>query len=397
MVAWAASLVLAAVIGAGLALLWVSSSTGGVGGVPLSLSANPTFARFVAVYEDIRQQTIWPNSSSTLLNGAINGMVGTLHDQFSNYLVPSQYQQLNQQLGSNFTGVGIELGETAGDHFRILAVFPGSPAKRAGLVANDQILDVNGRTVSGLSATRVAQEIRGRVDTVVSLTVDQGRQRKTVDLTRRVITLPTVYTTVLPHHVGYMAITEFGYNTGGQVLNGYRTLMHQHVRGILLDLRDNPGGDVAQARIASGAFVPKGVLATLVYKGGARVVIHSPGPGTRLPVVVMVNGDTASAAEILSAAIQQRHVGILVGTKTYGKGIVQDLEKLPGGAYLKLTVAKYLTPNGDYIEHKGLIPNVVVAEPATVVPSDNLSTDPQLARGYNLLLQRMKGESGSIK
>jgi carboxyl-terminal processing protease len=389
MVVWAASLCLAALVGAGVALVWVGGAAADMSGVPPSLSQSALFRRFVAVYEDIRQQTIWPNSSRTLLTGAINGMVGTLHDQFSDYLPPAQYAALNGELASDFTGIGIELGETAGKEFRILSVFPDSPAERAGLAAADQILRVNGRSVAGQSAAAVAAEIRGRVNTSVTLTVQDGGRRKTYRLTRQVIALPTVYTAVLPHHVGYMAITEFGYSTGRQVLQGYRTLMRQHVAGILLDLRDNPGGDVAQARIAAGAFVPKGVLATLVYKGGVRSVIDSPGPGTHLPVVVMVNGDTASAAEILSAAIQQRHVGILVGTKTYGKGIVQEVEALPGGAYLKLTVAKYLTPDGAYIEHRGLTPNIVVPEPAAVVPSDSLATDPQLRRGYDILLRRM--------
>jgi carboxyl-terminal processing protease len=392
-VVWIASLALAAAVGSGLTLIWLglpmASASATANALPPSLVHNAEFARFLAAYEDIRQETIWPNTPNQLINGAINGMVGTLHDQFSDYLPPQQYAQLNQELGANFTGIGIALGETSTGRFQIVQVFSGTPAARAGLAANDDIVAVNGKSVSGLSANTVASEIRGPAGSRLTLTVMADGRRRVVSLTRAVIDLPTVFTTMLPHHVGYMQITEFGYRTGPEVLAAYRTLLRDGARGLLLDLRDNPGGDLAEARIASGAFVPKGPLVTLEYKTGPRQVIDSPGPGTRLPVVVLVNGGTASAAEILSAAIQQRHVGILVGTRTYGKGIVQELQRLPGGAYLKLTIAKYLTPDGAYIEHKGLQPNVVVPEPADILPSDQPAQDPQLARAYALLLERM--------
>jgi carboxyl-terminal processing protease len=389
---WVASLILAALLGAAvtaLLLIVPLRTSAAVNELPASLAQNRDFARFLAAYQDIRQETIWPNTPDQLINGAINGMVSTLHDQFSNYLPPQQFAQLNHQLGANFTGIGIALGETAGGRFQIVQVFSGTPAARSGLKPLEDIVAVNGKSVTGESATQVSEEIRGPAGTRLTLTVERGTVRHVVHLKRAVIDLPTVFTRVLPHRVGYMEITEFGYDTGTQVLRAYRQLMRDRVQGILLDLRDNPGGDLAQAQQAAGAFVPAGKLVTLEFKSGPSQVLDSKGPGTTLPVVVLVNGDTASAAEILSAAIQQRHVGILVGTRTYGKGIVQQLQRLPGGAYLKLTIAKYLTPNGDYIEHKGLTPNVVVTEPVGVVPSDQLSQDPQLRRAYQILLRRI--------
>jgi carboxyl-terminal processing protease len=391
---WAVLLLAAAAVGSGATLAWLGVSwdvtaPSHANVLPPSLLYNRDFARFLSAYEDIRQETIWPNTPDQLINGAISGMVGTLHDQFSDYLPPTAYHQLNQELGANFTGIGIALGETARGGFQIVDVFPGTPAERAGLSAGDQIVAVNGHAVRGESADVVANEIRGPAGSALTLLVSAHGHERLVRLHRAVITVPTVFTTMLPHHVGYMEITEFGYHTGQQVLAAYRRLVRAGARGLLLDLRDNPGGDLAEARIAAGAFVPPGPLVTLVYKTGPRQVIDSPGPGTRLPVVVLVNGSTASAAEILSAAIQERHVGLLVGTRTYGKGIVQELQPLPGGAYLKLTIAKYLTPDGAYIEHKGLTPNVVVPEAPDVMPSDQPSHDPQLQRAYTLLLERM--------
>ncbi len=361
--------------------------------LPAGLVRNEDFQRFLQIYEDIRLDTIWPNTPNQLLTGAINGMVGTLHDQFSDYLSPSAMQALNQELGASFGGIGVVMDVNRQGQFVIIDVLSGGPARRAGVHANDVIVGVNGKSVRGESADQVAAEIRGRAGTPVTITLQRGSQTFSVTIRRAQINVPTVFTEMLPHHVGYMNISEFGYHTGPQVLSAYKKLRAEGARGILLDLRNNPGGDLAQCQIAAGAFVPPGPLVRLEYKNASLdETLDSPGPGTRLPVVVMVNGDTASAAEILSAAIQQRGVGILVGTRTFGKGIVQEIEPLAGGAYLKLTVAKYLTPNGDYIEHKGLTPNIIVPEPADISPSDVLSQDPQLARGYAILLQRMASQ-----
>ncbi|MGC8486859.1 MAG: S41 family peptidase [Clostridia bacterium] len=389
-----AAVVAAALMGSGLTVLVLhgrtTAASSQTAAVPASLTQNPDFERLLQVYGDIRTQTIWRNTPASLWTGAINGMIGTLHDQFSDYLSPAAMASLNQELGQSFGGIGVEMDVNAKGQFVVVAVFPHTPAARAGLKAGDIIVGVNGKNVTHETADQVASSIRGKVGTEVSVTVARGSRSLTFRVTRGEITAPTVFTKMLPGHIGYMNIAEFGYSTGGQVLAGYRQLIRQGARGILLDLRNNPGGDVAQCQIAAGALVPRGPLVTLKYKNPLQdETLNSPGPGTKLPVVVLVNGDTASAAEILSAAIQQRGVGILVGTKTFGKGIVQELEPLAHGAYLKLTVARYLTPNGDYIEHKGLTPNVVVPEPANVTPSDNPATDPQLERGYQILLARM--------
>ncbi len=389
-----AALIAAALVGSGATLLILQARAAPVSrplsSVPAGLAQSPGFQRLIQVYKDIRTQTIWPNTSGALFTGAINGMVGTLHDPFSDYLTPAQMAGLNQELGQSFGGIGVEMDVNATGQFQVVAVFAGTPARRAGVHAGDIIMAVNGRSVAGENADQVAASVRGRVGTTVVLTVTRGGRRLTFTLTRAQISAPTVFTKMLPGHVGYMDITEFGYHTGTQVLTAYHKLVQEGARGILLDLRNNPGGDVRQCQIAAGALIPPGPLVTLKYKNASQdVTLDSPGPGTRLPVVVMVNGDTASAAEILSAAIAQRGVGILVGTKTFGKGIVQAVEPLAGGAYLKLTVARYLTPNGDYIEHKGLLPNVVVPESKGVTPSSDLASDPQLRQGYQLLLQRM--------
>lgn len=388
--AWAAATGLLMAASSAATWLWVTGPAARASQVvPASMLNNPKFAQFVTVYRTIENHTIWQTSPSSLLSGAINGMVGTLHDQYSNYLTSSELQGLNQMLSPTFTGIGIEVS-VAGPPLRVEAVFPGSPAAKAGIRAGDEIVAVNGQSVTAVPPVVAVARLRGRAGTTVAVTVSQGGVSRTVRIERATIQLPTVFSRMLPGRVGYMAIADFGNDTGSEAQSQFRQLVRQGARGILLDLRDNPGGDVSQALTVADLFVPPGPVVTLKYKNPLQDHTYdSTGPGTKLPVVVLVDGNTASAAEILAAAISERQGGTLVGTRTFGKGIVQEVISLPGNAALKLTVARYYTPNGHYIEHVGLKPAIVDAETPGVVPSSNPAADPQLARAISVLRQRI--------
>ncbi|PSR27250.1 MAG: S41 family peptidase [Sulfobacillus thermosulfidooxidans] len=367
---------------------WLTQVEPGVR-IPASMRNNKEFAQFVQTYQLIRSKTIWSNSPHQLLVGAINGMVGTLHDQFSNYLSPSSTKNFNALLNPTFTGIGIEVEPEAHD-LRIMQVFSHSPAALAGLKPGELIVDVNHTSVASMNPIQALSRIRGPVNTYVTLTVEDHNQLQTHRIERERIALPTVFSQMMPHHIAYMNITEFGNNTGQEATQQWHQLLRQGARGLLLDLRNNPGGEVSQALQVANLFVPKGPVVTLKFKNPAQdQTLNSDGPGTSVPIVVLVNGQTASAAEILSAAIQERQGGLLVGTRTYGKGIVQQVLSLPGHAALKLTVARYYTPNGQYIEHVGLTPNVYDPEPIDVVPSNNPKQDPQLQKAITVLLQHM--------
>ncbi|MCL8207284.1 MAG: S41 family peptidase [Actinomycetia bacterium] len=387
-VAWMAAVLAAGLAGAGIT--WaVMRGPAAEPPLPPGLAASPAFSRFLTVYGDIRHEAIWPNTPTSLLDGAIQGMVASLSDPFSVYLTPKAAQALNQELDSTLSGIGVALDETAAGHFVILQVFPGTPAAHAGLRPDDQILAVDGRTVAGETADAVAAAIRGPAGTAVTLTVSRGGVERTVTVHRATIQVPTVFPRMLPGHVGYLAVTEFGYRTGGEVLAAVRQLDQEGARAYVVDLRNNPGGSLAECLQAVSAFVPPGPVVRLEYKEASLDRTYdSTGPGTTRPVAVLVNQDTASAAEIFAAAVAQRHVGILVGTRTYGKGIVQQLIPLSGGASLKLTVAKYLTPDGSDIEHRGLVPNLVVPEPKTAVPGV-VGQDPQLDRALAWIQGRL--------
>ncbi len=357
-------------------------------GVPASMLTSTQFDRFVSTYQLIRRESIWKNTPNQLLLGATNGMVGTLHDQFTNYLTGGQTRNLESVLSPTYVGIGIEM--SLGRPLTIQAVFPNTPASRAGLKPGDKILDINGHSTHGMSPANAVALMHGRVGTQVTVRVSTAHSAKSLTLTRATIPFPTVYSLMLPNHIAYMNIMEFGADTGPEAVQQFHQLMAHHPRGILLDLRDNPGGELTQALQVANLFVPKGPVVSLKYKNPAKnTTYNSNGPGTHLPVVVLVNGNTASAAEILSAAIQERQGGELVGTRTYGKGIVQEVIPLSDGASLKLTVARYYTPNGDYIEHKGLTPNVRVTEPPSVRPSDIPSQDPQLQAALKVLEEKI--------
>jgi carboxyl-terminal processing protease len=362
-----------------------------VGDIPVSMLDSAQFQRLVSTYRLIRSQSIWHNTPQQLLVGATDGMVSTLHDPFSNYLTRSQTRSLEDELSPSYVGIGVEVTMTR--PLVIDQVFTGSPAQRAGLKVNDVILAVNGRRTVSMNPSVALKMLQGRVGSAVMVTVKAESTERQVTLIRRRIFLPTVHSRMLAGDVAYLDIEVFGPNTGAEATAQLHGLMRHHPRGIILDLRDNPGGEVAQALDVANLFVPKGPVVTLKYKHShADVTYDSKGPGTRLPVVVLVNHQTASAAEILSAAITERQGAELVGTRTYGKGIVQQVVPLSDGTALKLTVARYYTPDGQYIEHVGLKPDVSVAEPPGIQPSDDPAQDPQLGAAI-AVLKRMMAQS----
>lgn len=385
-----ATLLLMGATSAGTWLFWSQRQAGIASQIPASMLKSTQFTQFVDTYRLIRHDAVWGNSPKQLLSGATNGMVGTLHDQFSNYLSPQALQGFTQLLSPRYAGIGVAVGPSM--PLTVQQVFSGSPAAKAHIVPGDIITAINGKSLAKQSVAQALSQIRGPVGGTVRLAIKHGTSVRSVRIVRQMVSVPTVYSHMIAPHVGYMAITEFGNNTGQEAVAQFHQLVRQGAQGILLDLRNNPGGEVSQALTVSNLFVPKGPVVTLKYKNKAQDHTYdSQGPGTRLPVVVMVNGNTASAAEILSAAIQERQGGLLVGTQTYGKGIVQEVLPLPGHAALKLTVAKYYTPDHQYIEHVGLKPNVIVTEQPGVVPSDNPHKDPQLAKGLSILLKRVRG------
>jgi carboxyl-terminal processing protease len=319
-----------------------------------------------------------PVSESQLSNASLAGAVASLHDPFSHYLTPSEYHSFDRP--ASFSGIGVEV-DLDPRGLRIVQVFNGSPAAHAGLRSEEVIVAVNGRRLAGLPETTATGLVKGPIDTEVTLRVQRPggahghSATRTVTLTRATVSEPVVASLTRTVHgakLAIVALAEFSADASIEVREAVEHELHAaHARGILLDLRSNPGGLVEEARLIASIFLPRGAVVvstrgrvqpsqTLRAQGGAI-------PAS-IPVVVLVDRDTASAAEILTGALQDHRRATVVGTHTFGKGVFQEEQQLSNGGALDITVGEYFTPNGRNLggggvrEGAGITPEVAVPQ-----------------------------------
>ncbi len=297
-----------------------------------------------------------------LIRAAVKGMLEALGDPYSYYLSPEEYRDFSQEIRGFFGGIGVVVESREG-LVTVVSVLPGTPAEQEGFAPGDQVLAVDGRSIEGLDVNEAVRRIRGEPGTRVRLRLRRQGRTFEKELTRAVIEVPAVDTRYLDEaRVGYIKVTEFTAGVADQVTYIYRRYAAMRVRGVILDLRNNPGGLLEEAVTLADALVPRGNLVQVVDSRGGKTVVpatgHAPGP----LLVVLVNGGSASAAEVVAGAVQDTGAGVLVGTRTFGKASVQDLIPLPNGGAIRLTVARYLTPAGRLIDGKGLTPDVAVEE-----------------------------------
>ncbi|OAT80238.1 S41 family peptidase [Desulfotomaculum copahuensis] len=339
----------------------------------------------IKVVSLVRTQYLQPVGTTTLVDGAMRGIVESLGDPYSVYLDPKTYASLQEQIRGSFGGLGILVGLQ--DHYLTVArAYGGTPAQKAGIKKGDIITRINGRDARDIDLETAIGLMRGPVGTTISLTIARKGvpQPWNVELTREEISVPTVEGKIIPGtQIGYIAISQFTEKTPQEMDSVVAQLKSQHMRAVLLDLRDNPGGELQSAVKVANYFVPKGPVVYIDYRSGRDETYSSNGQNLGLPLVVLVNGNSASAAEILSGAIKDTRAGTLVGEKTFGKGIVQTVFDLGNGAGLKLTTARYLTPARHDINKKGIMPDVVVEQPA------HATVDLQMQKGIELLKEKL--------
>jgi carboxyl-terminal processing protease len=311
--------------------------------------------------------------SKDLLDGAIKGMVGTL-DPYSSYLDTSSYKEMQDETKGSFGGLGIEIA-IKNNQLTVVSPIDGTPAFRAGIKAGDAILKINGESTDSIQLTDAVHKMRGPKGTQVTITVmrDELKAPKDYTITRDNIKFILVRSNELDGGVGYIQLTSFMGESGDEFKAAMTKLRQRHVRGLIVDLRNNPGGLLNMAAAIAENFVPKGQL--IVYtdgriKGQNMRFVSEAGETWSGPLAVLINGGSASASEILAGAIQDHSLGVLVGTKSFGKGSVQTIMPLSGGSALRLTTAKYLTPLGRTIHGKGITPDILVEED---VPSSQFS------------------------
>lgn len=325
------------------------------------------FARALA---HIEVNHVEPPDQDALIYGAIRGMVETL-DPHSTFLDPDEVARLEADTAGSFGGVGVEIDVRDG-WITVHGVLPGGPAERAGLLAGDRFLVLDGRGARDMRVSEAISIMRGEPGTSVSVRVRRESSEEGVDITmtREIIRVEAVEARVLPDAIAYVRIRSFSSTTTTELRTALDAAMHETeaaggVRGVLLDLRGNPGGLLDEAVLVSDEFLTSGVIVSTRGRGGEVLSeATARGPGTRpdWPMVVLVDHFSASAAEIVSGALRDHHRALVVGTRTWGKGSVQNVIDLPDGSALKLTVARYYTPSGDSIQAVGIEPDVVVEQ-----------------------------------
>jgi carboxyl-terminal processing protease len=306
-----------------------------------------------------------PVPASVLARGTVASIIAALQDPYTEYLNPAAYSLLQQEVSASYSGVGITVLPSR-DGLDVVSVEDG-PAREAGVRPGDVIVGINGGTVRGLPYELALGRILGPLGTTIRLDVVRGNRALAFSMTRRRISAPVVRSRVLVGSlgsVGYLRLSAFRTGSAQVLRKALMRLERAQVSAVVLDLRENPGGLLDQAVAVASLFLERGVVVSVQGAHRHREVLSANGrrSATRLPLVVLVDRFSASAAEVVAAALHDNHRAELVGESTYGKALVQEIEPLPGGAALKLTTARYLTPDGVDISHQGIRPDVVAAD-----------------------------------
>ena len=330
-------------------------------------------------------------SNEQQINGAYKGLLDSLGDVYSCYYTPEEYQSIMEQMEGVYYGIGayvsqdIETGQSV-----ISGVIKNTPAEAAGLMDGDIIYKVDGVEMAGLTLEEVVSHIKGEEGTKVTITLIRSGSEIEVEITRAMVSAPTVDSEMLEDGIGYLQITEFDDVTVGQFKENMASLREQGMKGLIVDLRGNPGGSVTSVCAIAEQFLPEGLVFYMEDKNGERTEYPCKGADWDLPLVVLVNEYSASASEIFSGAVKDAGIGKLVGKKTYGKGVVQNLIPLEDGSAIKITVANYYTRNGNDINLKGIDPDVEADLDSEAYLEDK--TDTQLNKAIEVLKEEMAAQ-----
>lgn len=324
-----------------------------------------------------------------LANGAIEGMTAATEDPYTRYLTKEEYDEMQKAGTEQYGGIGVHITfDEPSNGIIVLSVMPNSPAYETGVLSGDIITKVDDQVVTKENYQDSVDKMKGAEGSQVVLAIKRDGKDISKTLTRKIINVTNVESKVLDGNIGYIRILEFENNIASQFKEQYDSLRAKNISGLVIDLRDNPGGLVSETVDIANMILPKGEIVKLVDKDGKEKVYNSKGESEiNIPLVVLVNGRSASASEILSSAIKDSKKGVLVGNKTYGKGIVQTIIPLDSDGALSITTAKYYTASGIEIHKNGIEPNYNVDLPDDVknnlyIPNDK---DTQLQKAIELI------------
>lgn len=359
---------------------WTNHYKSVSGNLPSSLD----YSSVNTVYQSLKDNYDGTLTAQQLEDGLKHGLAEATKDPYTEYFTASEAKQFNNELNNSFSGIGAELGQDSSGNLQVIAPIAGFPADKAGLKAQDLIASINGASTSGMSVDEAVNKIRGPAGTKVTLQVVRGNQALTITITRQNLTVPSVMTKILAGNIGYMQISTFADDTTSLAQKAADQFASAHVKSIILDLRNDPGGELNAAESLVSLWLPQGQT-ILQEKRGSQVISTDRAQGGNelngIPTVVLINGGSASASEITAGALHDNHAAYLIGEKSYGKGVVQQLVNFNDGSQLKVTIASWYRPDGENINHKGITPDKTVKQPANATP-DN---DPQLQAAQTYL------------
>lgn len=349
-------------------LLAIVASAGIPSSVTLATAAQnneiyPELKIFTEVLSVVEKNYVEPPDNRELIQGAIRGMIRSL-DPHSSFMTPEQYKEMQVDTSGEFGGLGIQIG-IKDDTLTVIAPIEDTPAEMAGIKAGDRIVKIEGESTKGISLEDAVSKLRGPAGTDVTITIfrDSDQVFRDITITRDVIKVKSVRHKVIDKTVGYVRINQFQERTAKDLSKALKDLDSQGVDSLVLDLRNNPGGLLDSSIDVADQFLTPGSL--VVYtkdRSGRKTEHHNSGKYTKCewPMIILVNSGSASASEIVAGAVKDLERGIILGTRTFGKGSVQTVMSLSDGSGLRLTTARYYTPSGTSIQNTGIEPNIVV-------------------------------------
>ncbi len=344
----------------------------------------------------LQSQYYRPINRNQLINKGLGAAVASLNDPYSHYFDPVDYHAFQDQTNPHLSGIGVDVDpKPAPQGLRVVEVFQGSPAAKAGLRGGDVITHVGSTSLANRSTSFSASLIQGPAGTPVKLTVQSGRQTRVVTIIRAYLTVPVTSSKVLNYHghkIGYVELTSFTAGSGDQVRGQVQSVLHHGAQALILDLRENGGGLLEEAVNTASIFIPNGTIVSTDGRAQPRQVYLAKGNAIApsIPMVVLVDHGTASAAEIVTGALQDRGRAKVVGTHTYGKGVFQEIDPLPNGGALDFTVGEYFTPNGHNLGGGGVRRGAGITPNVYAFTNPNSSVDTALQKAEQTVASEIK-------
>ncbi|GAB6100100.1 S41 family peptidase [Halanaerocella petrolearia] len=358
---------------------------------------NPIQKLFL-VLDVVKKNYVEKPDMDKLLTGAINGMLKSLDDPYTVYLPPQEYENMKEDFSGKYSGIGIVI-TMKNNQLTVVSPIKGTPGDKAGLKAGDMIMTINSKSTKGMTMKKAVSIMKGKAGTDVTLEIkrkkketDQNNQSQmkyenlTIDITRAEIEVPYVTSELKEDKIGYIRLSQFIQEVGPKISDRIEKLHKKGTQAFILDLRNNPGGILQQANEVTSNFIAEGKVVSVKDREGHKKTysVVKKIDAINAPLVILVNKGSASASEIVTGAIQDHTRGVVIGKQTFGKGVVQSVVPFPDGSAVKLTTARYYTPQGRYINHEGIKPDIIVEQ--------NLDTpeDEQLQKAIKVLQQKLK-------